>query len=364
MKIFNFIVTLLLFITFSSAQNNTFTMEGWTKDIADGTMLYLHDNAGVRVDSFEIKNDHFQFSGEVTSPFDEYSIFFLKEEGYDACTFFVETGKMTFDARERDFMNAKITGSKLQSEKDEFFSLTYPLMKEQMALREQFRTTDTEDQKEIQAQIQEIQQKDTEITRAFIETHPNYYVSVLALWFLKNRAYPKAELQELYNGLNKEMKATDIAQGIKAFLEQSVDLAIGNQAPDFQLPNLENEPIKLSNFKGKYVLLEFGASGCGPCRMENPNLLKAYQKYQEKGFEILSVWLDTSHQQWTKTVEKDQMIWTSVSDLKGHHGAVPNTYKVYGIPDNYLLDPEGKIIALDLRGEALQKELEKLLASN
>ncbi|MEM6698398.1 MAG: redoxin domain-containing protein, partial [Bacteroidota bacterium] len=293
MKIINLLLILLLFISFSFAQDNTFILKGWTKDVSDGTILYLNDDTGTCVDSFVIKDNRFQVEGKVTNPFAECFIILMDKEAPQACMFFAEAGKMTFDARTRDFENAKITGSKLQAQKDELFALTYPIMKQQTPLYEKLNaTTKEEERKNIRAQIQVLQQKDTEITKAFILAHPTYYVSVRMLYFLKNRHLPKAEIQVLYDAVSEEMKATEAGQSIKVFLEQSVELGIGDKAPDFELPNLAEEAVKLSDFKGKYVLLEFGSSGCGPCRMENPNLLKAYQKYQEKGFEILSVWLD------------------------------------------------------------------------
>lgn len=117
----------------------------------------------------------------------------------------------------------------------------------------------------------------------------------------------------------------------------------------------------MSNVNAKYILLEFGASFCGPCRQENPNLLKAYQQYKDQGFEIVSVWLDESKKHWETTVQKDQMIWTTVCDLKGMKGEVPLIYNVNGIPDNFLLDADRKVIAMDLRGEQLGKKLATLL---
>ncbi len=137
----------------------------------------------------------------------------------------------------------------------------------------------------------------------------------------------------------------------------SVDLDKGMAAVDFTLPDLDGNRVSLSDFRGQYVLLEFGASGCAPCRLENPNLLKAYEQYREQGFEIVSIWLDKSRSSWEKTVAKDRMIWTTLSDLKGNDGPVPLTYDITYIPRYFLLNREGQIDETDLRGEALQQKL-------
>jgi len=269
---------------------------------------------------------------------------------------------MTLDARESDLFNAKVSGSELQRQADELFNLTKTWRNKAMAtnaLIHQVPESDTEKRDSLIAKQAEYYQKDDAITHQFIKAHPDYLISLKHLTYLKNKL-PKAEISALYNALSADFKQTEEGKSIKTWLDKSVKLAIGDRAPNFELPNLMGESVALSNFNGKYVLLEFGASGCGPCRMENPNLLKAYQKYKDNGFEIFSVWLDKNKKHWETTVAKDQMIWTTVSDLKGNFGTVPVTYNVVGIPDNYLLNPEGEIIAKDLRGEALEEKLAEL----
>lgn len=120
--------------------------------------------------------------------------------------------------------------------------------------------------------------------------------------------------------------------------------------------------VSLASFKGKYVLLDFWASWCGPCRAENPNVVKAYNKYKDKGFTILSVSLDQpgKHQAWMDAIHKDGLTWTHVSDLKFWDNEVAKQYGIRAIPQNFLIDPEGKIIAKDLRGDELTKTLSEL----
>ncbi len=133
------------------------------------------------------------------------------------------------------------------------------------------------------------------------------------------------------------------------------------QTPDFQLPTPEGKMVKLSDFRGKYVLLDFWASWCLPCREENPHLVENYQKFKDKNFTILGISLDNNRDSWIQAIIKDQLNWTQVSDLKGWYGEVATQYRIQSIPASFLLDPSGKIIAQDLRGDDLNRFLEKIL---
>ena len=149
------------------------------------------------------------------------------------------------------------------------------------------------------------------------------------------------------NSLNAEMKNS---QGL-----------IGQQAPDFALPDINGKEVRLSSFKGKYILVDFWASWCGPCREENPNVVKAYNKYKNKNFTILGVSLDEEKDKWIKAIQNDGLNWTQVSDLKHWNSMVVPLYHIEGIPHNVLIDPNGRVIAEGLRGIVLDMKLEKLL---
>jgi len=151
----------------------------------------------------------------------------------------------------------------------------------------------------------------------------------------------------------------------KAFIDEVSSLrkiAIGQPAPEIALPNTEGQVVKLSSMKGKYVLVDFWAKWCGPCRQENPNVVRAYHKYKDKGFTVFGVSLDRSKEDWLKAIQDDGLTWTHVSDLKYFQSEAARTYNITGIPFSILLDPNGVIIAKNLRGPALDSKLEEIFS--
>ena len=141
---------------------------------------------------------------------------------------------------------------------------------------------------------------------------------------------------------------------------QNSSVGIGSDAPEILLSNPDGETIALSSFKGKYVLLDFWAGWCAPCRRESPNLVKAYNKYNDKGFEIYQVSLDKSRDEWLRAIKTDNLTWTQVSDLKFWGSPIAKLYYIKSIPANFLIDPYGKIVAQNLRGQALEEKLNEI----
>lgn len=160
--------------------------------------------------------------------------------------------------------------------------------------------------------------------------------------------------------LEKEMPNSPVAQEFINEVKQMGKLSIGQEAPDIALPNPEGEIVKLSSLRGNYVLVDFWAKWCKPCRMENPNVVRMYNKYNDKGFEVYGVSLDRKREDWLQGIEEDQLHWTQVSDLKFWNSEAARLYNVKSIPFALLLDPEGVIIGKNLRGQELENKLEEI----
>jgi thiol-disulfide isomerase/thioredoxin len=199
---------------------------------------------------------------------------------------------------------------------------------------------------------------------SFIKKHPDYFISMVALNdVIGPLPTDVPSLQKLYKQLNKNLQQTATGLKTKATLDKFDAVSIGRIAPLFASTDTAGNAVNLSDFRGKYVLIDFWASWCGPCREENPVVVKAYQKYKDRKFEILSVSLDQpgKHDAWVKAIHDDQLSWQHVSDLKYWDSAVAKLYMVRSIPQNFLLDPKGKIIAANLRGHELDQKLAEFI---
>lgn len=328
---YRIIITLVVLSVIGCKPADQFSLEGKTKGLKDGEMLTLLDiETREPLDSAKVVDNTFVFNTKgVNNP----SQVVLHTKDYSEYRYlWLEDKKMTFDASKSSFRDAIVTGSELEK-------LSYDFSKS----------------------IDTLSRKDQQLAeQKFVKDNPGSLLSasILALY---TPVWGKEKSTELYDLLSEENKSSNYGEKIERFIRLNVDPDIGDDYVDFEMDNVAGQPIKLSDTKGKLVLLEFWASWCGPCRAENPNLVKAYDEFNPKGFEIFAVSLDDKKDDWVEAIKKDKLTWTHASDLLGSDNEAALIYSVGGIPTNYLIDDSGKIVARNLRGNKLEEKLAELL---
>ncbi|MEO6916212.1 MAG: TlpA disulfide reductase family protein, partial [Chitinophagaceae bacterium] len=207
--------------------------------------------------------------------------------------------------------------------------------------------------------------------KSFISGSSHPALSLFALSWA-SRSFPKAEFESSLDEVVKKFPEHEMLKSVKGTYEKQKTQAgapaspsqnswVGKAAPDLAMPGMENNAVSISSFKGKYLLVDFWASWCGPCRQENPNVVKAYNEYKNKNFTILGVSLDQDKTKWLDAIKQDKLTWNHMSDLKAWDSKSVDVYKFDGIPFNVLIDPSGTVIAENLRGFDLEKKLSEVL---
>jgi peroxiredoxin len=331
------------------------------------------------LDSAQAVNGNFEFKGDLIYPSLAVLIIDYKGVGVskldvgqnaDQLAFYLDKGKLTMQSPDSAY-KAKIIGSPIN---DQYLKLldinaeagakTNKLMTDQVkAVNDPANANKSIDQNAIQTKLKAIQADYHIALKNFILGNPDSYLSLLTIGTLGGPSPDPNELLPILDGLSKELKDTETAREMRTALESLKTTANGAMAPDFEQTDTLGHPVRLSSFRGKYVLLDFWASWCGPCRQENPNIVRVYNQFKNKNFTIIGISLDKpgSGFAWLNAIKRDHLAWTQLSDLKFWNNAVARLYYVQAIPKNFLIDPSGKIIAQDLRGDDLEGELQKVL---
>lgn len=218
--------------------------------------------------------------------------------------------------------------------------------------------------KEIQEKQKELQEQNTETFKEMVTNNPNSLVSVLILSDMVNaKSLSTNEVKELFNGLDEKVQNTQIGKQLEESLAKASATAVGSKAPNFSAPTPDGEELSLKDAMGKVTIIDFWASWCKPCRIENPNVVKLYNEYHEKGLNILGVSLDKNGQKdkWLKAIEDDGLTWQHVSNLQYWKGPIAQLYNISSIPATFILDESGTIVAKDLRGDALEAKIAEML---
>jgi peroxiredoxin len=375
-KIFLFLILLLPFMAMAQTED-TFLIKGKIGNLGAPSRAYLIYKLGANqvIDSAIITAGSFDFNGKILNPTNAVLVIDHKGIGFekldttaDILNFYIDKGEFAL-ASPDSAAKAKITGSKINDDDKMLKAQLEPvnvrakkLAAERVAVSAAQRTP--ERITAMQGKYKALQAEQKGIIKKFILSNPDSYLSLMALYSVDGPSPDPFELDSLYNSLSPALKATETARNFKSALEPLKHTAPGTMAPDFIQNDVNGAPVKLSSFRGKYVLVDFWASWCGPCREENPNVVRVFNKYKEKNFTIIGVSLDkqSGKADWLNAIKSDGLNWTQVSDLKFWNNQAAALYYVSSIPANFLIDPSGKIIAKNLRGDDLESKLKEVLA--
>jgi len=379
--IIKFLVIILLFTSCKpEAKTDGYVINGNAKGIYNGIRVFLktldQSNKQIDIDTAIVMNEKFTFKGKVSGP--EMCFLYINSVNGNLPVI-IENSEINIDIDKDNLTASKVSGTNTNEALNTFSVKMKELIEKRrnlnLSLREAAQANDNEKTTALNTELSNLNLEATNFPFEFINNNrDNYYSLILMESMLKNK---NADFQKIINtyqnideNLKTSVKGNEISaqiESIQKILEAQKRTEIGEFAPDFSAPTPEGKMLSLKEVKGKITLIDFWAAWCGPCRRENPNIVKAYEKYHDKGLEIIGVSLDGNMRQtdpkaaWVKAIEDDKLTWHQVSNLNYFNGPIAKMYNIQSIPSSFILDADGKIVAKNLRGPALEAKIAELL---
>ncbi len=361
-----------LLISCGKSGKDEFTLSGTVKG-SDGKSIILErmdDSLGIMpIDTVMIENGKFSFVGDISEP----AVHSLRIEDEPARPYLiVEPGDISIEINKDSIAKSKITGTYNNEQLTVFNDIASKIRDKMLALQQNRaaeiqqarQTQDTAVFNKLKVEFDAIDKEMQEATQEYVRTHPKAFISAILINNMFRAPEPDIKLIEtLYNNLDTEVKNTQAGKSIANRLKDIARIGVGKIAPDFSAPDPDGKIVSLRQSLGKVTIIDFWASWCAPCRAANPELVAIYNEFHPKGLNIIGVSLDKENgaAQWKEAIAKDKLTWTQVSNLKFWNDPIAATYQVKSIPQMFILNEKGQIIAQDLKGDALRKKLAEFL---